>query len=464
MDNIVYDGRTKTNINNLPEEAWTYLRGEGEDGGLKELQKRVPWLYQGMNIRAQGVASVPFAIYKGETEIDISEDWQNKVDILPDPKRIIKQIEMALTLFNYGYLAQPKNPYGFAKELRYLFPLSMRPLIDEKTGLTGFERKLRGKVTPMKIEEVVYFWGIDPYVEIGHPQSSPATAAMAAAGVLMNVDEFAAAFFQRGAIKATILSVPHGTQWDDKEKLESWYTRAVNGIKNAWATKVLNADAVTATVIGEGVKELENTLLTKEKREDISTALGIPQSKLFSTSATDSNREEDEKSFLKDLIVPEAEFIAEVLNIQVFNDMGFRFKFRPEKMDAFQEDETDRSAAFLNYVSATGKDKASIWVQTLGIDLPDGVKPEDLNSDPVEMQPPQEMREGARQNDAKEDEKGKFHRYAKNGRDIDKFTFNFLSISEQEALKAKYAVPETDKLLKSLTDSLDALRSDSKED
>ena len=83
MANILYDGHKKTSINNLPEEAWEYLRGEGQDDGLKKLQKSVPWLYRGMNIRAQSVASVPFALYKGETEYDVSDDWQNKIEIMP---------------------------------------------------------------------------------------------------------------------------------------------------------------------------------------------------------------------------------------------------------------------------------------------------------------------------------------------------------------------------------------------
>jgi len=461
MANILYDGHKKTSINNLPEEAWEYLRGEGQDDGLKKLQKSVPWLYRGMNIRAQSVASVPFALYKGEVEYDVSDDWQNKIEIMPSPKRLFIQLEMASVLFNYAYLHQPKNKYNFAKELRYLMPLTMKPIITEQGGLESFERRLRGREIPLAIEDVLYFWGLDPYVEIGHPQSSPATAAMAAAGVLMSVDEFAGAFFSRGAIKATILSVPQGTLKSERDNLKKWYAGIISGIKNAFATEVLNADAVTATPIGEGIKELENTALTKEKREDISTALGIPQSKLFSTAATDSNRVEDEKSYLTDLIVPRCEFYQEVLNSQLFNDMGLKFRFRPEKMDAFQEDETERSTAFLNYRG--GGMQPSVIAEMLGLELPDGVDYADLDAyleeqkaQMMEVQNAQQSRQ--QEKDKLKDEKEKFHRAVKNGKNPESFVFNYLDENAQALLKAQYTVSESDKLSKSLTDAIDAIR------
>jgi hypothetical protein len=331
----------------------------------------------------------------------------------------------------------------------------MKPIISEGGGLESFERTLRGRKIPLAIEDVAYFWGIDPYVEIGHPQSSPATAAMAAAGVLMSVDEFAAAFFARGAIKATVLAVPQGTRKEDRDSLEKWYTGLMTGIKNAFTARVLNADAVTATVIGEGIEGLENTSLTKDKREEISTALGIPQSKLFSTSATDSNRVEDEKAYLNDLIVPQTRLYEGIFNSQIFDDMGLRWKFRPQEMAVLQEDEKERSEAMLNYVMAGVSQTVAAAI--LGVDVPEGFAIED-KEEPVEDDK-QDMRESRQEAiDKKLDEKRKFHRFMKNGKDIDKFTFNYLDETEQDAEKEQYAHTESDILLKSLTDSLDVLR------
>jgi len=449
MKSVLYDGRTKTSINNLPEEAWTYLRGEGEDSGLKELQKKVPWLYRGMLMRANSVANVPFAILdKNNNEYDTSDDWENKLEIFPDPWYLLRKTEMAMTLFNYGYLMQSKNKYGFAKELRYLMPLTMKPLINEEIGLTGFERKLRGKVVTLPIEDIIYFWGDDPYVEIGHPQSSPATAALAAAGVLLNVDEFAAAFFERGAIKATVLSVPQGTQKVERDRLKKWWGKLM-GKDNAFSTEVLNADAVTATTIGEGIEGLENTTLTKDKKEDVSTALGIALSKMFPTSATDSNRVEDEKSYLQDTILPQTKFYEGVINKQILKETGYRWKFQPEKISILQEDEGERSIAFKNYTD--GGLTQTVAAAITGVVVPEGFVIEDKEE-------PEPIPFANSTRDEKEDERGKFHRYMKNGKDADKFTFNVLPIIEQELLKQQYTRPDYTPLVKSLTEAVDAVR------
>jgi len=275
--------------------------------------------------------------------------------------------------------------------------------------------------------------------------------------VLMSVDEFAAAFFARGAIKATILGVPQGTQEAEREKLSEWYSGIMTGLKNAFATKVLNADAVSATVIGEGIEGLENTSLTKDNKEDISTALGIALSKMFPTTATDSNRSEDEKSYMNDTIVPQTRFYEGILNAQVFDDLGLKWKFQPQKMDIFQEDEQKRSDAFSKYVAAIGRDKASIIAEMLGLELPDGIDYEALDSEPIEpITVPQ--------TDNKDNERGKFHRFMKRQpENIDKFEFMYLSDNDQDAIKAQYAPKDTEILLKSLTDSLDAVRNDFKE-
>ena len=59
----------------------------------------------------------------------------------------------------------------------------------------------------------------------------------------------------------------------------------MSGIKNSFSSAVVNADAVTPVVIGEGLAELSNATLTGEKRQDIAQAFGIPMTMMFSESA-----------------------------------------------------------------------------------------------------------------------------------------------------------------------------------
>jgi HK97 family phage portal protein len=278
------------------------------------------------------------------------------------------------------------NITGKTKEIQYLNPNTIKPKLTPRDGLTGFTRRFKGQEKHFDVEDIIYFWYPDPEVEVGPPGVSPAMAALNAADVLLSVDEFMAAFFKRGAIKPTILGVPGGTPKSEKEKLEGWFNRMFSGIANAFKTKAINADAVQVTTIGDGIQDLDNNELTDSRRQDIAAALGVPETKLFQ-AANFATKERDDKGFYEDTILPEANFIAEVLNEQVFGPNGYQLRFMPEQMQIFQEDERERSEAFANYVYAGMQ--PSIAAEMLGLSLPQNVEYADLDG----AQPEQEQRE-----------------------------------------------------------------------
>jgi hypothetical protein len=170
--------------------------------------------------------------------------------------------------------------------------------------------------------------------------------------VLFNVDAFVANFFQRGAIKATLLTVSGSTPKADRNALEEWWKSFVQGLSNAWSSKVINADMVKAVPIGEGIESLQNNALSREKREDIATALGIPQTMLFSDASTNATAAEDTLHFLQRTIVPDCNFIATEFNQQFWSERGYEMVFEPDQLDAFQEDEAKRSASLKNLTDA----------------------------------------------------------------------------------------------------------------
>ena len=288
-----FDGNTKANLGSIRPGHPVFdaiARGQNDGRNLQTLRRRVPWLFRGVELRQQAIASIPFSIYRGDKEIDSSDDYKNVLGYLPDPKNLYKLIEGSLCLFGYGYQFRTYNALNRTVGLRHLIPSTVAPVIDPTNGLVGFKRTVNGAERSHPIDDIVYYWMPDPLVEVGPPTASAGTAALAAAGVQMSVAQFVTAFFDRGAIRPTILGVPRGTSADQKEELEKWYSRILTGLSNAFAQKVVNTDAVTVTTIGDGIESLSNATLTKEQREEISTALGVPQSKMFSSSATDSNR------------------------------------------------------------------------------------------------------------------------------------------------------------------------------
>jgi HK97 family phage portal protein len=352
---VYFDGQKSIALEQYPEAAWTTLVGSaGETAqSMSDLFANIAWLRRGVDVRANAVSSMPFAIVKGDQDFDNSTSWTNAVGFMPNPKRLLWLIEASLTLTARAYLFRESlGTTSIPMDLRYMLPTSVTPVFSPATGLVAFNRAVGNIPRRFEPNKFVYFWAPDPYVEIGPSSRSPAQAAMSAAGVLYSVDRFAELFFRRGAIKATILAVSGSAQEQERKRLREWWQQMISGLQNAWKAEVVNADTIKATTVGEGLEGLHNQTLTREKREDISAALGIPQTLLFSDAATNATAMVDQKAFLAHTGIPECEFIAEVLNEQVFDAMGLRMEFRPETLEAFQEDEAERSTSLAQLVTA----------------------------------------------------------------------------------------------------------------
>ncbi len=356
MRHVIISATKSIDLPQYPDEAWEWLAGGPDEtpSSPRQYFKAVPWLYRGVELRASAVASMPFALYRGESEFDASRDWKNRVGFLPNPHRLLWLVEAALTLEPMCYLFSD-NVGASRKRLRYISPFGATPHIDPIQGLDYFERPVNGVVRRFRpATDIVYFWRRSVYKEegAGPGDESPGKAALMAAGVLANVDEFIAGYFKRGAVKATLLAVGANTPLQERERMEHWWNNFLSGIKNAWRGKIVNADAVKATVIGEGLESLSDKELSTDRKEDIATALGVPHSLLFSNAANFATAQQDDLHFYSKTIVPECELIAETLNEQVFGPLGLSLRFLPETLDAFQEDEAQRAGALQSLVSA----------------------------------------------------------------------------------------------------------------
>lgn len=354
-------------INDLPESAWQYIVGgvSGADDTGKFMQT-IPWLFRGVDIRANALANVPFSMFKGDKEIDNSEDWQNAVKILPHPKSLFSTLEAALVIFGYAYLFRERNAY-ITKGLRYLLPTSIKPNIQTDGSIT-FKRRIGNQTQLLTPEDVVYFWKQDAFVELGPPLSSPAMAAANACGVLLSVDEFAKAFFRQGAVKTTLLTTTNIAP-SERDRLKTWWKRVL-GMDRAWTTDIINAEKITPITIGEGLESLQNNDLTESKRIDIAAALGIPYSVLFSNASNRATAEQDDLHLYDKTILPDAYFIENILNEQVLEPLGYNIKFDPQAMPIYQEDENARAASLNQIITALGSpEEFLLAADILGYDI-----------------------------------------------------------------------------------------------
>ena len=387
------DGAKSIDLPQYPDDAWNWLSGKPESGDDK-IYVSVAWIYRAIAMIAQCAADLPFALVKGETDVDTSDDWQNTEGFLPDPKRLIYLMTASLQ-FGKFYLFRDHNKAA-TKQLRFLIPTSVTPHIDPVKGLDWFERPVAGTVQRFEpVKDIVYCWLPDPRVEVGPPVSYPAKAALSAAGMLYNADAFASHFFERGAIKATILAVPANTPAQERERLEKWWGTFMSGIRNTFGWKVFNADAVKPTVIGEGLEALKDAGAITRAREDIAAAFGISLAMILSSEANYATAVQDKKNLYSNTVLPLASMIAETLNTQVYSPMGLKFVFRPESLEIFQDDEADRAQAWASYVNAGMPQDLAFAL--LGLDYPAGFSEKDLQPEPVPPALAQAQQEQAEQ-------------------------------------------------------------------
>jgi hypothetical protein len=466
----------------------TTKHGVSSNAGITELRRAVPWLFRSVDLIAQSIHDYPFDIVNDTGEVvDSSTDWQDKLDFTQNIFDLLYKVSASLTLRGKSYVYPARNRIVI-KELRYWVADTVTPIISEDKGLERFERRVGANkveyvVTEQEPYPLLYFWLNDPDVEIGEPLAYPAQAAINAAGVLFSLDKFFGEHADRGLIKAYIAAVkgipPVGSPEGKaaKDRLEDDLTRTLTGSKNTGRIKVINADTVELVSVGDGLKELENVTLTKEKREDISTAIGVPGTMLWSSEASGLGgggvTKEDTYRFYKQTICPNFNFIASILNQQLFKPLGYRIVGNPETLDVFQEDEAQRSAALESITSALNTDLtiAKFTMDLLGYDLSDDQekeldalisakedraaqmselakqaanKPADnapANGGDTGNMPPQPAAAQQAKPDenaqAKAIEAGQYKRFiAKHPDKVDAFTFHYLDAGEQAALKS----------------------------
>lgn len=335
----------------LPESAWKYLIGQPEDeaGQLSALSawNKVDWLYRAVDMRAKAVQKMPYQLLKGDQDVTKLPEYAKLQRKLSDN---LYRTEAALCLYGAAYWKKDRNQFGLNVTPRWLLPTSITPELDEDVGLKHFNRSLTtGRSIPLKIEDVVYFWVPSLEAEIG-PGAPPAKRALMSAGVIYSVNLTTKAFFDRGMIKAVILTLEGNPPPGEAEKLNAWWKRVGAGVKNAWNSIVVRS-TVKPVVIGDGFKDSVNPQLTDQARQGISTAMGVPYSLMQSSSLAGGTAEAEQLNFYDQTIIPECDLIAEAVNEQWLEvDEGVTIKFLPNKLEVFQQKELAKADAISKVV------------------------------------------------------------------------------------------------------------------
>lgn len=321
------------------------IDSDRDKADILTLYESIPWLNRGVKARCNALAGMPYALHKGLTAD--GEEIQNPDTVLPkgmeiDLHDLIFTFVFHRILFGAAYAAKHRNAYGMDKALRIFHPTTIKPKYDRDKGLIGFERRIGGETVPYSTDEMVWSWVANHRTETG-PGPSDAQVAANAAGVLFYIDKFGNRYFAAGAQNNMLILLPAATPDQEKDRVQNWLDRAVAGVRNAFKTIAVAANDIKTVALGTEPKNLQMPELTTGKREDIATALGVPQTLLFSNAANYATSRQDDLHFYDKTVKPEAYMVAKALNKHLFNELGYTLVFHPERMEIYQQLEAEKS-------------------------------------------------------------------------------------------------------------------------
>lgn len=337
--------------------AWTTILGGGSvnSGDVLARFEDIPWLHRGVVARCNALSGMPFAIHDEDEDGDELE--KNEYPFECNFRQLFYALYQDYILLARAYTfidknvlggvptsKRPQTSDGSKDYLRRFQPDTIEPQYNELAGLTGYKRTVGSKTIPLP-PEVIAAWFVPPTkTETGYGVSD-AMVALKAANVIHDLDQHLENYFENGAVNPTLIMLKQGfTQETDKQRFRDWLRRKVTGVKNANTVEPLEGEATTLT-LGSPVKDLATTELTTTMREEIATALGVPQSVLFSNASNYATAMQDDLHFYDKTIKPDASNLAEVLNEMVFKPLGYALVFHPERMEMYQRLEAEKSTS-----------------------------------------------------------------------------------------------------------------------
>lgn len=349
-------------IVNIP--AWAQERDS--DSKVKtsaEAYTLVPLIHRCVNMRASMLSGIPIRTYRNKEKADWF--WSD----VP-AREMIFRTEAALLLTGAAYWLKATNAAGMTTGIRWLNPYTVDTKWDEKSRELSFYQTIGSKkYGPWSREQMLYFRDFNPSDDVGRGVSS-VEVAIRDAQLLYHMTTFASTYFESGAMPATILSITGGATptADDTERIQSSFSKAISGVKNAFRLIALRGDVKLSTLTPP-LEELTMKDLHEQARRSIALSMGIPVTLLedasnFATAVT------HRKSAYRETVIPRAMMFAETVNAQCLDAMNCSMVFDWESMEIFQREEAERSKALVDLVNAGLELPTAMAI--LGFDVPEG--------------------------------------------------------------------------------------------
>jgi hypothetical protein len=313
---------------------------------------RQGWYRRCIDVRAKGVAEMPFTITGrgGTWDAEMDRTPPAGMEAFKNLRGLLYRFEGALITAGAA-MALKEREGGRFRGLRYWRPGTVEIKYDGGVsepypGIGRFKRTVRPEGEWFDPEDVLAVFQPDWNTEAG-PGASDGQAARIHADVLDSLDRFLDGHIDRDLIKATVLTTERNPTPEQKAELQGFWRRTFGtfgGRRRRDTAPPVISDKFTPYTIGDGLKDLDNEPLTRAQREGLATSFGVPHSVVMSNAASYATANVDLLVFYLFTAIPQALLIADALNEHVLGPEGLEMEMQPYRLEVMQAYELQKAA------------------------------------------------------------------------------------------------------------------------
>jgi len=328
-------------------------------GDLARAYASAVWAYRCIKLRSDAVAGVPLVLLdRDDNPIEDHPLLQLLRDVNPSTMNLgdlLRATEAAYNIWGSAYwliVRQARRP----RWLLWLNPQTVEPVTDSQQGVIAYRQTIDGQTREYAPEDVVVFRNFDPLDDLGG--LSPLSVALQEVNADLNAARFVSAFFANDARPAGLLTTDQSLQQSEMERAQTWWSKLFGGTGNKWKTGILGSGLRWQTITFPPTDLALNDLRAEDRRA-ICAVFGVPPGMAGAWESSNyATAREQKASFYEDTMLPQLEYLAEVLNwslLPAYPDLtarGAHLAWDTDSITALRESATDKARRMVSLFEA----------------------------------------------------------------------------------------------------------------
>jgi len=342
-------------------EAWVDALNNSDTGDKPDMSIVTAWTTESwfrrcVDILSSTISGIPWEITRGNTVVWKSNEEAPRDMEWFDVEDYLYRSTASLTLTGASYFQKEgvlndDMEYRRIQDiagLKYYNPSKVKPEYergdygpDDYGNFRFFKREVGSSVFHIDRRSVIHTFQPDPFKEQG-PGSSDGMAAREQAQILYDLSGFTSDQLRSGLPKKTVFVADKDARQPSEDQLKKWQRWIQRHLLGAKGTPPEVMQGLDTKEIGSDLSSLHSSEITKDAREAVSSAFGIPHSLIMSNAANFATAQADQLNFYITKALPQARVITNALNRQLLAPLGFRFTLKPERLEVFQSYELQK--------------------------------------------------------------------------------------------------------------------------